>query len=92
MMQERNQNIQMYSVKELAKMLSLSKRQIHRLNACRKIFAPIRIGGSLRFSAQECANWLTAGAPDRDTWEKMKQEQMDGNFESKKSITVNNKP
>jgi predicted DNA-binding transcriptional regulator AlpA len=70
--ENKNQSIQMWSVKELAKVLSLSKRQIHRLNACGKIFAPIRIGGSLRFSAQECANWLAAGAPDRKTWETMK--------------------
>ena len=68
-----DQKIQMWSVKELAKVLSLSKRQIHRLNACHKIFAPIRIGGSLRFSAQECIDWLAAGAPDRRTWEALKQ-------------------
>jgi predicted DNA-binding transcriptional regulator AlpA len=67
-----NQTIQMLSVKELSKVLSLSRRQIHRLNSCHKIFAPIRIGGSLRFSAQECADWLKAGAPDRKTWETMK--------------------
>lgn len=67
-----NQNIQMLSVRELSSMLSLSRRQIHRLNACHKIFAPVRIGGSLRFSAKECADWLAAGAPDRQTWEAMK--------------------
>lgn len=72
--QEANQNIQLVSVKELAKLMSLSKRQIHRLNACGKIFAPIRIGGSLRFSAQECVDWLAAGAPDRRTWEAIKEE------------------
>lgn len=66
------QSIQLWSVKELAKILSLSRRQIHRLNACHKIFAPIRIGGSLRFSAQECTDWLAAGAPDRKVWEAMK--------------------
>lgn len=71
-MANENPNIQMYSVKQLAEILSLSKRQIHRLNSCHKIFAPVRIGGSLRFSAQECADWLAAGAPDRQTWEAMK--------------------
>lgn len=73
MERQTNQNLQMYSVKQLAEVLSLSKRQIHRLNACHKIFAPVRIGGSLRFSAQECADWLAAGAPDRKTWEALKQ-------------------
>ena len=70
--QEANQNCQLLSVKELSAMLRLSKRQIHRLNACGKIFAPIRIGGSIRFSAQECAEWLAAGAPDRKTWESIR--------------------
>ena len=68
-----NQTCQLISAKELAKMLSLSKRQIHRLNACGKIFAPIRTGGSVRFSAQECADWLQAGAPCRADWEAMKR-------------------
>ena len=68
-----NENIQLISVKELAKMLSLSRRQIHRLIACHKIFAPIRIGGSLRFSAKECADWLATGAPDSKTWQAMKE-------------------
>ena len=70
--QKTNQNIELWSVKQLAAALSLSRRQIHRLNACHKLFAPIRIGGSLRFSAKECADWLAAGAPDRKTWEAMK--------------------
>ena len=70
--ERKNQEVQMWSVKELARVLSLSKRQIHRLNACHKIFAPVRIGGSLRFSAQECTDWLAAGAPDRKTWEQMR--------------------
>ena len=68
-----NQTIQMWSVKQMAQVLSLSKRQIHRLNASHKIFLPVRIGGSLRFSAQECADWLAAGAPDRRTWEAIKE-------------------
>ncbi len=69
---ETNQTCQLLSCKELAKLLSLSKRQIHRLNACHKIFAPIRIGGSIRFSAKECADWLAAGAPCRAEWEQIK--------------------
>ena len=68
-----NQTCQLVSAKELAKMLSLSKRQIFRLNSCAKIPAPIRIGGSVRWSEQEITDWLATGAPDRRTWETMKQ-------------------
>ncbi len=70
-----NQNCQLLSAKELAKMLSLSKRQIFRLNSCGKIPAPIRIGGSVRWSAAEISAWLAAGAPDRKIFEDMQQQE-----------------
>ncbi len=57
----------------VGKMLSLSRRQIFRLNSSGKIPAPIRIGGAVRWSAQEISAWLAAGAVDRRTWEAMKQ-------------------
>lgn len=67
------QTCQLLSAKMLGEMLSLSKRQIFRLNSCGKIPAPLRIGGAVRWSAEECAAWLAAGAPDRKTWEQIKQ-------------------
>lgn len=70
---ETNPNCQLLRAKELAKMLSLSKRQIFRLNSCGKIPAPIRIGGAVRWSAKECSEWLTAGAPDRTEWQARKE-------------------
>jgi predicted DNA-binding transcriptional regulator AlpA len=60
------------AAKALGQMLSLSKRQVYRLNSCGKIPAPIRIGGAVRWSNQEIADWLAAGAPDRKTWEARK--------------------
>ena len=60
------------TAKTLGQMLSLSKRQIFRLNSCGKIPQSIKIGGSVRWSAQEISAWLAAGAPDRRTWESMK--------------------
>ena len=68
-----NQICRVISAKELAKMLSLSKRQIHRLSACGKIPAPVKIGGSCRWSEKLIAEWLAAGAPDRKTFEAMQQ-------------------
>ncbi|MCX5638137.1 MAG: AlpA family phage regulatory protein [Planctomycetota bacterium] len=60
------------TAKVLAEMLSLSKRQVFRLNSCGKLPAPIRIGGSVRWSDKTISDWLAAGAPDRKTFEAMK--------------------
>jgi len=68
-----NQTCQLVSAKELAKQLSLSKRQIFRLNSCGKMPAPIRIGGSVRWDLErDIKPWLAAGAPDRKTFEAMR--------------------
>ena len=61
------------SAKVLGQMLSLSKRQIFRLNSCGKLPSPIRIGGSVRWAESTIAQWLRAGAPDRKTFEAMQQ-------------------
>ena len=68
-----NQNPQLINAKAFGQLLALSKRQVFRLNSCGKIPAPIRIGGSVRWSAQEVSDWLVAGAPDRKTWQATKQ-------------------
>ncbi len=59
---------QLLTAKHLGQMLSLSQRQVHRLNACGKIPNPIRIGGAVRWCSEEISEWLSAGAPDRSTW------------------------
>ncbi len=68
-----NQTCQLWDAKTFGLRLSLSKRQIFRLNSCGKIPAPIRIGGAVRWSAAEISAWLAAGAVDRRTWEAMQQ-------------------
>ena len=70
-----NQPHQLLNAKTLGQMLSLSKRQIFRLNSCGKLPAPIRIGGAVRWSAEEISAWLAASAPDRRTWEVMREAQ-----------------
>ena len=70
--QEVTNRERLMSAKELAVRLSLSKRQVFRLNSCGKIPAPIRIGGSVRWAESTITMWLTAGAPDRKTFEAMK--------------------
>ena len=59
------------SAESVGKMLSLSRRQIFRLNSSGKIPAPIRIGGAVRWSEQTIRGWLGYGAPDRKTFEAM---------------------
>lgn len=58
----------------VAEMLSLSKRQIFRLNACGRIPAPVRISGAVRWKLEEDIKpWIAMGCPDRRTFE-VKQE------------------
>lgn len=62
------------NAKTLGQRLNLSKRQIFRLNACSKIPAPIRIGGSVRWNSEEISQWILSGCPDRHLWEEMKMQ------------------
>jgi predicted DNA-binding transcriptional regulator AlpA len=71
-MSDVNTTDKLLTAKALGDMLSLSKRQIFRLNACGKLPAAIRIGGAVRWSADEISAWLAASAPDRRTWEAIK--------------------
>ena len=61
------------TAKEVGQMLSLSKRQIFRINSCGKIPAPVRIGGSVRWRQSEITAWIQAGAPDRETWNSIRR-------------------
>ena len=63
------QTEKLLTAKAVGEMLSLSKRQIFRLNSCGKIPKPVRIGGSVRWIDKEITAWIKAGAPDRATWE-----------------------
>ena len=65
------QTEKLLTAKTLGQKLSLSKRQIFRLNSCGKIPAPIRIGGSVRWVESTITEWLRMGAPDRETFEVM---------------------
>jgi prophage regulatory protein len=73
--QATNQSSQLLSATSLGQMLSLSKRQIFRLNSAGKIPAPLRIGGSVRWPESTIAKWLAKGAPDRKTFEALQEAQ-----------------
>jgi len=72
-MTEREIADRLLTAKTLGEMLSLSKRQVHRLNACGKLPKPLRIGGSVRWAESTIAKWLKCGAPDRKTFEAMQE-------------------
>jgi len=55
------QTEKLLTAQAVAEKLSLSKRQIFRLNSCGKIPAPIRIGGAVRWSENTISKWLAAG-------------------------------
>lgn len=59
------------TAKAVGQMLSLSRRQVFRLNSCGKIPLPVRISGAVRWRQSDIAKWLQAGAPDRKTFEAM---------------------
>jgi len=65
--------IQLLTAKQLGAKLGLSKRQIFRLNSSGKLPAPIYIGGSVRWAESTIDNWLAEGAPDRKTFEAMRE-------------------
>ena len=60
------------NAKKLGEMLSLSRRQIFRLNSSGRIPVPVRIGGSVRWIESEIAAWIDAGCPDRKKWEALR--------------------
>lgn len=68
-MTEKEMAHRLLTAKTLGEMLSLSKRQVHRLNACGKLPKPLRIGGSVRWAESTIAKWLAVGAPDRKAFE-----------------------
>lgn len=59
--------------KALARMLCAGVRTIRTWDAAGKLPRPVRIGGRLLWSVEEIRTWLTAGAPDRQTWEARKR-------------------
>ena len=62
-------NTNLLTAKAVGEMLSLSKRQVFRLNSSGKIPAPVRISGSVRWRESDVNRWIELGCPDRATFE-----------------------
>jgi predicted DNA-binding transcriptional regulator AlpA len=60
------------SARDLAVMLRLGIRTVRAMDAAGKLPAPLRVGGSVRWRLDELRAWLDAGAPDRETWARIR--------------------
>jgi predicted DNA-binding transcriptional regulator AlpA len=58
--------------KRLAVMLSCGVRTIRTHDAAGKLPAPVRVGGRVLWRVAEIRAWLAAGAPDRETWDRIR--------------------
>lgn len=54
----------------VAKLLNISERHLWALHSTGRIPRPIRLGRAVRWSVVELHEWLAAGAPSRDAWER----------------------
>jgi prophage regulatory protein len=68
-METQNETQNCINAKTLGQKLQLSKRQIFRLNSCRKIPAPLKIGGAIRWDSHIIERWISLGCPDRREFE-----------------------
>ena len=66
-------NSLLIDARQLADMLQVAVRTIRRWNAQGKIPRPLHIGGSVRWWGEEVRAWIEAGAPDRATWERLRE-------------------
>lgn len=62
--------------KDAAGLLGISRAQLWKLHASGKLPLPVRLGTRApRWRVDELRNWLAAGAPDRQTWQRMQRSQ-----------------
>ena len=62
-------NTSLISAKEVASILSLSKRQVFRLDSMGKIPAPVRVNGAVRWRDSDIQRWIALGCPNRAIFE-----------------------
>lgn len=58
--------------KRLAMLLSCGLRTLRTWDATGKVPKPIRIGGRVVWRVTEIHAWIDAGAPDRESWERVR--------------------
>lgn len=58
--------------RRLAAMLCASVRSVRKWDSAGVLPRPVRVGGRVVWRVSEICNWLDAGAPDRQTWERIR--------------------
>jgi len=68
------------STKEVAKLLGVSERTLWEYSNCGSILKPIKFGGgkAVRWSTVELKQWVKAGCPTHDQWQKMRRSRIRG--------------
>ena len=66
----------LFNATEAAAACSVSPRHWFALDSAGRVPRPIRLGRCVRWRAEDLENWLAAGAPTRDVWERDQQERM----------------
>ncbi len=69
MEEKTNQEIQLLTAKDAAKVCRLSKRSWFRLSSAHRIPAPVKIGGSVRWRLSDIELWLSMNCPNRREFE-----------------------
>jgi len=59
----------LFTAKTLGEVLSLSRRQIFRLQSGGKIPAAVRVGGAVRWRQADIERWIALGCPERKRFE-----------------------
>jgi excisionase family DNA binding protein len=57
----------------LAQRLEIGVSTLDKLVYTGKVLAPLKIGRSVRWSADEVERWIAAGAPDAKRWEVLRR-------------------
>jgi predicted DNA-binding transcriptional regulator AlpA len=61
------------AAKDAAALLGISRAQLWKLHAAGKLPQPVYLGSKApRWRASELREWLAAGAPDLQTWQRMR--------------------
>ena len=62
------------SAKDAAALLGISRAQLWKLHAAGKLPLPVRLGRKApRWRVDELREWLMAGCPNRQTWQRMRK-------------------
>jgi len=61
------------SVRDTAKLLGISARQVHRLRSSQRICPSLMVGGSVRFRLSTITEWLNMSCPSQEEFLQRKE-------------------